>query len=129
MNLRIISWNIRGLNNPQKKDRVKFWLRTWKCDIVCLQETKLDTMDRRIVCSLWGNPYVDWEFLEAVGTAGGGGGFFCYGISVLLRNSIPLWVGFLSLVYGVGCLMVLHGWVLGFMVLLVMLPDKIYGWN
>ena len=50
---------------------MKFWLRNWKCDIVCLQETKLETLDRRIVRSLWGNPYVDWVFLEAVGTAGG----------------------------------------------------------
>uniref|UniRef100_A0A2N9IM18 Reverse transcriptase domain-containing protein n=1 Tax=Fagus sylvatica TaxID=28930 RepID=A0A2N9IM18_FAGSY len=68
---RIISWNVRGLNNPQKRERVKFWLRLWKGDIVCLQETKLDFLDRGIVRSIWGNPYVDWEFLEAVGTAGG----------------------------------------------------------
>jgi hypothetical protein len=50
---------------------VKFWLRQWKCDIVCLQETKLDTLNRRIIRSLWGNPYVDWEVLAAMGTAGG----------------------------------------------------------
>jgi hypothetical protein len=50
---------------------VKFWLRQWKCDIVCFQETKLESLDRRIICSLWGNPYVDWEVLAAVGSAGG----------------------------------------------------------
>jgi hypothetical protein len=52
MQQRIISWNVRGLNNPQKRERVKFWLRHWKGDIVCLQETKLDFLDRRIVRSL-----------------------------------------------------------------------------
>ncbi len=71
MKLCILSWNVRGLNNPQKRDQVKFWLMQWKCDIVCLQESKLDTLDRGIICSLWGNPYVDWVSLNAVGTAGG----------------------------------------------------------
>ena len=69
MQLRILSWNIRGLNNPQKCERVKFWLRQWKCDTICLQETKLESVDRRIIRRLWGNPYVDWEVLEAVGTS------------------------------------------------------------
>ena len=71
MNLRILSWNIWGLNNPKKRERVKFWLRQWKCDIVCFQETKLESLDRRIICSLWGNPCVDWEVLAAMGSAGG----------------------------------------------------------
>ncbi len=105
---------------------MKFWLRQWKCDIVCFQETKLEFLDKRIVRSLWGNPYVDWELLEAVGTARG---VLLFGINVLLRNSILSWVGFLYLVFGVGSLMVSLGLVLGFMVLLVMLLDKIFGWN
>jgi hypothetical protein len=126
MQQRIISWNVRGLNNPQKRERVKYWLRHWKGDIVCLQETKLDFLDRRIVRSLWSNPYVDWEFLEAVGTSGG---CFCYGINVFWRSWIPLWVDFLFLVCGVVFLMALLGWVLGFMALFVILPGKIYGWN
>ena len=71
MKLRLLSWNVWGLNNPHKYDRVKFWLRQWNCNIVCLQETKLDNLDRNVICSLWGNPYVDWEVLDAVGTAGG----------------------------------------------------------
>jgi hypothetical protein len=126
MKLRILSWNVRGLNNPHKCDRVKFWLRQWKCDIVCLQETKLEFLDRRIIRSLWGNPYVDWEFLEAVGTAGG----------VLLLwdkrvvEKLDSFVGRFS----VSCLWRgvsdgLLGLVLGFMVLLVILLDKIFGWN
>jgi hypothetical protein len=71
MKQKILSWNVRGINNPHKRDRVKFWLRQWQCDIVCLQETKLDTLDRRVIRSVWGNPYVDWAVLDAVGTAGG----------------------------------------------------------
>jgi exonuclease III len=45
MKLKNITWNVRGLNNPQKQEVVKHWLREWKCDVVCLQETKLDQVD------------------------------------------------------------------------------------
>ena len=71
MKLKILSWNVRGINNPQKRERVRYWLRQWQSDIVCLQETKLDSLDRRLIRSIWGNSYVDWAVLDAVGTAGG----------------------------------------------------------
>jgi hypothetical protein len=38
---------------------------------VCLQETKLADIDLQLVRSLWGNSFVDWEMLPAIGTAGG----------------------------------------------------------
>jgi hypothetical protein len=71
MKLRLISWNVRGLNSSQKRELVKYWLRNWKCDAVCLQETKLEKIDLQLVRSLWGNSFVDWEMLPAIGTAGG----------------------------------------------------------
>jgi exonuclease III len=71
MKLRFISWNVRGLNNPQKREVVRNLLREWQCDMVCLQETKLDCLDLRVVWSLWGNQYVDWVALDVVNTAGG----------------------------------------------------------
>ena len=57
------------------------------------------------------------------------GGCFCYGINVLLRNLILLWVDFLFLVSGVVFLMALLRLVLGYMALRVILLGKIYGWN
>ena len=50
--LRVISWNVRGLNNPKKREFVKYWLRNWKCDMVCLQETNLAEVDLQLVRSL-----------------------------------------------------------------------------
>ena len=41
MNLKILSWNVRGLNDGRKRLIVKNLLRDWKCDVICLQETKL----------------------------------------------------------------------------------------
>ena len=33
MNLKIISWNVRGLNDSRKRLIVKNLLREWKCDV------------------------------------------------------------------------------------------------
>ena len=65
MNLKILSWNVRGLNN------LKILLKERKGDIICLQETKLDNTNPTIVKSLWGSPFVDWAVLDAIHTAGG----------------------------------------------------------
>ena len=56
MKIKMISWNVRGLNDPQKRLVVKNLLREWKCDVVCLQETKIASMNRQLVCSLWSCP-------------------------------------------------------------------------
>ena len=46
MKLKMVSWNVRGLNDSQKRLVVRNLLREWKCDIVCLQETKLAGIHR-----------------------------------------------------------------------------------
>ena len=71
MNLKILSWNVRGLNDCWKRLIVKNLLPEWKCDVICLQETKLTGMDRQMVGNLWSCPFVDWVALDVVQTAGG----------------------------------------------------------
>jgi endonuclease/exonuclease/phosphatase family metal-dependent hydrolase len=60
MNVKIISWNVRGMNELDKRLRIKNLLKGWKVDVVCLQETKLGLISSRVVRSLWGGQYVDW---------------------------------------------------------------------
>ena len=113
MILRLLSWNVRGLNNPRKRQVCKNFLKEWKCDIVCFQETKIAFIDIAFVRSLWGSPFIDWDALDAVQTSGGVllvwdkrvfekmdvivGQFF---VSVLLRGVVDVFVWAWTGVYG-----------------------------
>ena len=68
---RMLSWNVRGINDPRKRDVLKSFLRDWKCDLVCLQETKLEEVSSPDVRSLWENYSVDFAFLKAEGASRG----------------------------------------------------------
>ena len=71
MYLRLISWNVRGLNCKVKRSQIKNVLKLWKGEVICLQETKLETVSRAIVRSLWCNRFADWKFLESEGASAG----------------------------------------------------------
>ncbi|KAL4637756.1 hypothetical protein ACB092_03G099300 [Castanea dentata] len=71
MTLRLLSWNVRGLNNPRKREVCKNLLKEWKCDFVCIQEAKVSSIDGAFVRSLWGSPFTDWAVLDAVQSSGG----------------------------------------------------------
>jgi exonuclease III len=67
MKPKMLSWNVRGLNDGDKCLRVRNLLREWKVDIVCFEETKLEVVFRSVVCSLWGCHNVDWCYLDSRG--------------------------------------------------------------
>ena len=69
--MRIVSWNVRGLNEQDKRLWVRNLIQNWKADIVCLEETKLELINRGVICSLWGGQHVDWLCLGFVGASGG----------------------------------------------------------
>jgi exonuclease III len=39
MKLKILSWNVRGLNKKDKRMSIRVLSRDWKVDSICLQET------------------------------------------------------------------------------------------
>jgi hypothetical protein len=71
MKPKILTWNVRGLNEGHKHLRIRNLLQDWKVDIVCFQETKLFSMSWRLVQSLWWCNYVDWVCLDSCGASGG----------------------------------------------------------
>jgi exonuclease III len=71
MNLKIVSWNVRGLNDQDKCLRIRNLIHLWKADVVCPQETKLGEIDRSLIKTLWGCPHLDWLSLGSNGALGG----------------------------------------------------------
>ena len=71
MNLKIVTWNVRGLNDREKRLQIKNLIKMWRADVICLQETKMELMSRSLVKSLWGCHYMDWACLGSVGASGG----------------------------------------------------------
>ena len=71
MNVKIVPWNVWGLNELDKRLWVKHLLKGWKADIMSLQETKLGLISSRTLRSLWGCHYVDRLFLGSNGASGG----------------------------------------------------------
>ena len=53
MNLKIVSWNVRGLNDKDKKLQIRNLIRIWCDDVICLQETKMELITRGFIKSLW----------------------------------------------------------------------------
>ena len=49
---RMLSWIVRGINDLRKRDILKGFLRDWKCDFICLQETNLEEVSLSIIRSL-----------------------------------------------------------------------------
>lgn len=70
MKVKIISWNVRGLNCIQKRRIVNSLVQKWKADVFCFQETKIEGDIEEIIKQLWGNRGVKYGQLEASGTRG-----------------------------------------------------------
>lgn len=49
MPCKILTWNINGLNSPNKRKIVSHWLKKQKVDIICLQETHVRKQDRKLL--------------------------------------------------------------------------------
>jgi exonuclease III len=71
MQLKILSWNVRGLNDKSKRLHVRNLLKLWGANVICLQETKLDLVTRNLMRSLWGSHHVDWLYCGSDGASGG----------------------------------------------------------
>ena len=70
LKLRILSWNVIGLHDPDKRMVIKLMVRKHKPDLVSFQETKMKEMSDRFVRSLGVGMNLGWVSLNARGTAG-----------------------------------------------------------
>jgi exonuclease III len=70
-NVKIVSWNVRGLNATARCLAVHETLAATPCQIVCLQETKLHMVDPSLTAFLGAYKLDKFAFKPAVGTKGG----------------------------------------------------------
>ncbi|GMJ16046.1 hypothetical protein HRI_005273800 [Hibiscus trionum] len=71
MDLSLITWNVRGLRRKEKKKAIRDLSRRYKTKMIFVQETKMETIQRREVKRLWGSDSFNYEFAAANGSAGG----------------------------------------------------------
>ncbi len=55
---KIYSWNVRGLNNPSKRNAVRFVLSKIRNVVVCIQESKVRHVSGSFLKS-FGGPFLD----------------------------------------------------------------------
>ena len=109
---RLLSWNVRGLNDIRKRAVIKSFLRDWRCDLMCLQEIKLDVVSLSVIRSMWGLSSVGFVFLKA---AGASGGILVMWIRAFFIWSLPLRGSFQLPVYFKWLKVASLGHLLGFM--------------
>ncbi|KAG5575495.1 hypothetical protein H5410_055629 [Solanum commersonii] len=71
MKVNLITWNVRGLNNQNKRTMVKSLMKKWKADAYCLQETKISKDLEAMAKQLWSCRWMKCGYLEAEGSCGG----------------------------------------------------------
>ncbi|XP_073362417.1 uncharacterized protein [Aegilops tauschii subsp. strangulata] len=70
-NPQVLSWNVRGLNNPAKRNAVREFVVDAKVNLVCLEETKIDVFDPYLVMQCIGPSFDGFAYLPALDTRGG----------------------------------------------------------
>lgn len=71
-NVLLLSWNVKGLNSPIRRDAVRDMVTSTHATLVCLQETKLEQFDDGVVGSMLGQHFNgNYSYLPANGVRGG----------------------------------------------------------
>ena len=71
MKIKILAWNVRGLNDRKKRRMFNLVVRAQKVDLVCCLETKVLEMSLKLVKSLSVGRFTDWGAVYAGGALGG----------------------------------------------------------
>ncbi|RVW26080.1 putative ribonuclease H protein [Vitis vinifera] len=95
MKIRILSWNVRGANDRDKRRIIKSVIKSQRVDVVCLQETKIKEMSTGLVRSLGVGRNIEWRAVNSRGAAGG--------ILVFWDNRVVELVGWEQGVFSISC--------------------------
>jgi exonuclease III len=68
--LKLLSWNVRGLNDHARRAVVRNLVFTARCSILCVQESKLGALTGNDVTDIVGQTLKGFAELPATGTRG-----------------------------------------------------------
>lgn len=71
MKVKILSWNVRGVNSESKRGIVRTLIQQWGADIYVLVETKLTESKVYVFRQLWQKRWMGEYHLNAIGRSGG----------------------------------------------------------
>jgi exonuclease III len=71
LHLEILDWNVRGLNDPAKRNAVREFVATLRVSMVCFQETKVEAIDSFFISQCLGPNFDRFAYLPAEETRGG----------------------------------------------------------
>ncbi len=69
--VRVFNWNVRGLNDPNKRCLVKSVVPKYKGSVLCLQESKVEAISRSFLRSFTGSCFDKCQFVKSDGASGG----------------------------------------------------------
>lgn len=69
--IKLLNWNVGSLNYASRRETVKIMIQQAGPNVICLQETKLDSVSRFLALEFLGQSYMDFEYLAADSTCGG----------------------------------------------------------
>jgi exonuclease III len=69
--IRILVWNVRGLNSSSRQDVIRTLVNASRADIVCLQETKMAVVPQGVLLSMLGTDFSSHVELPSTGASGG----------------------------------------------------------
>ena len=59
--MNIISYNVRELGRDVKSAAIRRLIKKENVDMICIQETERESIDKTMCQSLWGDADVSWE--------------------------------------------------------------------
>lgn len=68
---RVLCWNVRGLNSDNRKRDVRNKIDESECDIICLQETKCEVFDWRLIRKFCPKCFDNFAYAPSMGASGG----------------------------------------------------------
>ena len=69
--MNIITYNVRGLRRGVKWAAIRRMVKKEQIDLLCMQETKKERIEKTMCRALWGDSDVSWEIQLASNTGGG----------------------------------------------------------